>query len=134
MRPWTLRRIATRTLGNPSGFPSDSCGARLGPRPPRSGRLFFDRLLALAAAAHSAAATAARARVGRASAVGVDPRGAQALAAERLAADGQAGAGLRDPDGRARGAGDAGQPRRLGAVDGDPDEAEDRAVGRRHAD
>src|SRR3954453_8623727 len=28
------------------GFPSDSCGARLGPRPPRSGRIFFDRLLA----------------------------------------------------------------------------------------
>src|SRR3954469_12579410 len=27
------------------GFPSDSCGARLGPRPPRSGRVFFDGLL-----------------------------------------------------------------------------------------
>ncbi len=27
------------------GFPSDSCGARLGPRPPRSGRSFFNGLL-----------------------------------------------------------------------------------------
>ena len=27
------------------GFPSGSCGARLGPRPPRSGRFFFDGLL-----------------------------------------------------------------------------------------
>ena len=40
MRPWTLRRITTRTLGNAPHSLRDSCGARLGPRPPRTGRTF----------------------------------------------------------------------------------------------
>src|SRR5437667_320019 len=46
MRPRTRRRIATRTLGNPSGFPSGLGGAWLGPRPPRPRRPFQKPFLA----------------------------------------------------------------------------------------
>ena len=44
-QPWTLRQIATRNLGNTFVFPSDSCGARLDPRPSWPGRIFLDRPL-----------------------------------------------------------------------------------------